>query len=315
MYRVGVDLGGTNIRSGVVDDQFKIIGVGELKTNAPRPAAEIFDDITKTVHMAVEAAGLTMDDISSVGVGTPGTVNKKTGYIEFSNNLDFQNVPAQEMLRERLGKPVYLENDANCAAYGEAKAGAGAGVKDFIAITLGTGVGSGIIVDGHILNGANFAAGEMGHMVIVVDGEQCNCGRRGCWERYASATALIAQTKDEMCHAQDSMMWELVDNNIDAVNGRTAFDAMRKGDVAGKRVVDRYIYYVACGIINAINIFQPEIICVGGGIGHEKETLLEPLRQHVRRERYSMYSSKQTRICSAELGNDAGVIGAALLDH
>mgnify|MGYP000075534755 CR=1 FL=1 len=127
--------------------------------------------------MAVEAAGLTMDDISSVGVGTPGTVNKKTGYIEFSNNLDFQNVPAQEMLRERLGKPVYLENDANCAAYGEAKAGAGAGVKDFIAITLGTGVGSGIIVDGHILNGANFAAGEMGHMVIVVDGEQCNCGR------------------------------------------------------------------------------------------------------------------------------------------
>jgi len=176
-------------------------------------------------------------------------------------------------------------------------------------------VGSGIIVDGHILNGANFAAGEMGHMVIVVDGEQCNCGRRGCWERYASATALIAQTKDEMRHAQDSMMWELVDNNIDAVNGRTAFDAMRKGDVAGKRVVDRYIYYVACGIINAINIFQPEIICVGGGIGHEKETLLEPLRQHVRRERYSMYSSKQTRICSAELGNDAGVIGAALLDH
>ena len=119
-----------------------------------------------------------------------------------------------------------------------------------IAITLGTGVGSGIIVDGHILNGANFAAGEMGHMVIVVDGEQCNCGRRGCWERYASATALIAQTKDEMRHAQDSMMWELVDNNIDAVNGRTAFDAMRKGDVAGKRVVDRYIYYVACGIIN-----------------------------------------------------------------
>ena len=126
-------------------------------------------------------------------------------------------------------------------------------------------MGSGIIVDGHILNGANFAAGEMGHMVIVVDGEQCNCGRRGCWERYASATALIAQTKDEMRHAQDSMMWELVDNNIDAVNGRTAFDAMRKGDVAGKRVVDRYIYYVACGIINAINIFQPEIICVGGG--------------------------------------------------
>jgi glucokinase-like ROK family protein len=201
--------------------------------------------------LAVNDAGISLEDVVSVGVGTPGSVNKDTGQIEFANNLDFNNVPAKEMLEERIGKPVYLDNDANCAALGEAVAGAGKGVAGFVAITLGTGVGSGIIIDGKIVTGVNFAAGEMGHMVITVDGEQCNCGRRGCWERYASATALISQTKDAMRHNQNSIMWQLVNDNIDAVSGRTAFDAMKKGDAAAEKVVARYIYMCLPGSLTS----------------------------------------------------------------
>lgn len=315
MYRVGIDLGGTNIVAGVIDENCKIVASAKMKTNAPRPAEEIFDDIAKVVFEALEKANVTMNEVKSIGLGTPGTVNKANGIIEFANNLKFDNVPAGEMLKERLGKTCFMDNDANCAALGEAKAGAGNGVDNFIAITLGTGVGSGVVVDGHILSGANYAAAEMGHMVIVVDGVKCTCGRHGCWESYASATALISQTREMMRHEQDSLMWRIAEEDLNKVNGRTAFDAMRQGDAAAKRVVDRYIYYVACGLINAINIFQPEIICIGGGISHEGETLLEPLRRHIRRERYSMYSKTQTKICRAELGNDAGIIGAALLDE
>lgn len=315
MYRIGVDLGGTNIAVGVCDEKLKIIGRGKMKTNTPRPANEIFADIEKAVQIAVADAGISFNEILSVGVGTPGSVNKINGNIEFANNLDFNNVPAKEMLEALIGKPVFLDNDANCAALGEAVAGVGKGVSSFVAITLGTGVGSGIIIDGKIVGGVNFAAGEMGHMVISVNGEQCNCGRRGCWERYASATALIAQTKDAMRLDQESSMWQSVNNNIDQVSGRTSFDAMRNGDETAKRVVSQYIYYVSTGIINIINALQPEIICVGGGIGHEGEALLEPLRRHVERERYSIYASKQTKICAAVLGNDAGIIGAALLDY
>lgn len=315
MYRIGVDLGGTNIAVGVISEDLKIIGRGVKKTNCPRPAEEIFDDIAAAVQIAMLDAGITINDVVSVGIGTPGTVNKENGYIEFANNLDFKQVPAKEMLEKRIGKPVYLDNDANCAALGEAVAGVGKGSKNFVAVTLGTGVGSGIIIDGKIVNGNNYAGGEMGHMVICVDGERCNCGRRGCWEQYSSATALIRQTIDAMKRNQDSIMWEIVENDIENVNGRTAFDAMRAGDAAAKAVVDNYIYYLAAGITNIVNALQPEFICLGGGIANEKENLLAPLRKYVDRERYSRYSNNQTKIVSAELGNDAGIFGAALLDE
>lgn len=315
MYRIGVDLGGTNIAVGVISEDLKIVGRGVKKTNCPRPAEDIFDDIAAAVQIAMLDAGITINDVVSVGVGTPGTVNKENGYIEFANNLDFKQVPAKEMLEKRIGKPVYLDNDANCAALGEAVAGVGKGSKNFVAVTLGTGVGSGIIIDGKIVNGNNYAGGEMGHMVICVDGERCNCGRRGCWEQYSSATALIRQTIDAMKRNQDSVMWEIVENDMEKVNGRTAFDAMRAGDAAGKEVVDNYIYYLAAGITNIVNALQPEFICLGGGVANEKENLLAPLRKYVDRERYSRYSNKQTKIVSAELGNDAGIFGAALLDE
>lgn len=314
MYTIGIDLGGTNIVASVVDDDYNIIGTSKTPTNAPRSADEIFDDIAEVCEEAVKTAGLTMKDIDSVGMGTPGTVNQD-GIIEFANNLAFNNVPARTMLAKRINKPeekVFIENDANCAALGEAYAGCGNGAKDFVAVTLGTGVGSGVIIGGKIVNGVNYAGGECGHMVIVVDGEQCSCGRKGCWEAYASATALIRQTKKAMEEYPDSLMHKLAKEE-GKVSGRTAFDAMRLGDIAGIKVVDDYIKYVACGLINIVNALQPEIICIGGGICNEGETLMKPLRRFVQSERYSIHSKIQTKIVKAELGNDAGVIGAALL--
>ena len=314
MYTIGIDLGGTNIVASVVDDDYNIIGTSKTPTNSPRSADEIFDDIADVCEEAVKTAGLTMEDIDSVGMGTPGTVNQD-GIIEFANNLAFNNVPARTMLAKRINKPeekVFIENDANCAALGEAYAGCGNGAKDFVAVTLGTGVGSGVIIGGKIVNGVNYAGGECGHMVIVVDGEQCSCGRKGCWEAYASATALIRQTKKAMEEYPDSLMHKLAKEE-GKVSGRTAFDAMRLGGIAGIKVVDDYIKYVACGLINIVNALQPEIICIGGGICNEGETLMKPLRRFVQSERYSIHSKIQTKIVKAELGNDAGVIGAALL--
>lgn len=314
MYNLGVDLGGTNIAVGVVNENYEIIGRGKMKTRAPRPAEEIVADIVAACEMAVKDAGITMADIASVGIGSPGSVDPKTGIIATSNNLRFNNVPMTDMVSKGLGGiKCYIDNDANAAAYGEFTAGAGKGTRDFVTITLGTGVGCGIIIDEKLFTGYNNAGGELGHTVIVFNGEQCNCGRKGCWETYASATALIRQTKDEMVKDTDSIMWELVDNDQSKVSGRTAFEAMRKGDRAAKRVVDQYISYVACGAANVVNTFQPEVLCIGGGIANEGESLIAPIRKIIEFERYSKNVEKQTDIRKAQLGNDAGIIGAACL--
>lgn len=314
MYRIGVDLGGTNIAVGVINDKFEIISRSNTKTNIPRPAEEIFADIVKCAKDAVSKAGIDMGEVASIGIGTPGSCDKKNGVILYANNLYFDNVPAAELINKELpGVPVYIENDANCAALGEALAGSGKGKRSFIAVTLGTGVGSGIVLDGQVLTGCNDAGGELGHMVIKFDGEPCNCGRIGCWERYASATALVNQTKAAMLEHKDSVMWELAGGDIEKAGGRTAFDAMRKGDKWGKEVVDTYIRYISVGTTNIVNTFQPEMICFGGGICNEGETLLAPIREHVARERYSKKQEIQTEICRATLGNDAGIIGAACL--
>lgn len=312
MYYLGIDLGGTNIAAGVINEKFEIIGRGKVKTRAPRPAAEIVQDMYAAGKAAVEDAGLTLSDIHSIGVGAPGTVDPETGVIGFSNNLDFHNEPIADMLKTHFGKEVYINNDANVAAYGEFLAGCGVGTKDFIAITLGTGVGGGVIIDGKIFSGMNFAGAELGHVVIANDGAPCTCGRKGCWESYASATGLIRQTKEAMEKHPDSKMWEIA-GSLDKVNGLTAFDAMRAGDAAGAAVTDQYIEYIACGITNVINIFQPEILCIGGGISAEGDNLLKPIRAYVEENRFSKHTEKQTVIKKAELGNDAGIIGAACL--
>ncbi|MBE6774668.1 MAG: ROK family protein [Ruminococcaceae bacterium] len=316
MYKIGVDLGGTNIAVGVIDESYKIIGLGKAKTNIPRPAEEIFDDIVKCIYAACADAKIDISEVESIGIGTPGSCDKENGVILYANNLYFDHVPAVKLINDKIPDvKVYIENDANCAALGEALAGSGKGKKSFIAITLGTGVGGGVILDGKVLAGCNDAGGELGHITIKFDGEQCNCGRVGCFERYASATALVNQTKAAMQANKDSKMWELCGGDINNAGGRTAFDAMRAGDKTGKEVVDNYIRYIAIGTTDIVNIFQPEMICFGGGICNEGETLLAPLRDYVAKHRYSKMQEKQTEFCRATLGNDAGIIGAALVTY
>ncbi len=310
MYRIGIDLGGTNIVAGVVDETYRLIATAKCKTNTPRPADEIIGDMARVSHEAVNNAGLTMDDIIDVGVGAPGTCNSVTGIVERAENLDFINEPVRDKLQKLLDKPVRIENDANAAAYGEMLAGAAKGTTHAMCITLGTGVGGGVIVDGKIIVGHNASGAELGHNVIVYNGEPCTCGRRGCWEAYSSATALIRQTKVAMEQNNNSLLWSLSNNGKD-VTGRTAFDAMRAGDETGKQVVEQYIRYLACGLTNMVNIFQPEVLCVGGGISHEGETLLAPVREILQKEQFAQHASSKTRLVAAQLGNDAGIIGAA----
>ena len=312
MYRIGIDLGGTNIVAGVVDDEFRIVATAKCKTRIPRPAEEIVVDMARMAKEAVQNAGLTMADIAYVGVGSPGTCNADTGIVEYSNNLQFEKLPLRDMLGGMLDKAVYIENDANAAALGEALAGAAKGAQSCVCITLGTGVGGGIIIDGKIYGGFNFAGAELGHTVIMVDGELCTCGRFGCWEAYASATALINQTRRAMVNHPDSAMWSIAED-LDKVNGRTAFDGMRAGDAVAAQVVDTYIKYIATGLINVNNIFQPEVLCVGGGISREGEAVMAPVRAYVGKYGYARGSAKQPRIVAASLAGDAGIIGAALL--
>lgn len=315
MYRVGIDLGGTNIVAGVVDDNFNIVAKAKCKTAVPRPEGDVCDSMAEIVKQALHKAKVKMDEVDYIGIGVPGAVNPQTRIVETSPNLFFQNWEISKMMEERLHKYVKVENDANAAALGEFLAGSAKGSKNAVAITLGTGVGGGIIIDGKIYSGSNYAGAELGHMVIVKDGNECGCGRKGCWEAYASATALINMTKEAIKgeNAEFSYMLNSVDNDINNVNGKTAFDAMRAGDFTGKEIVEKYIGYLATGLINVINIFQPDILCIGGGISKEGETLLAPLRTLIEKERFTKHNNKQTQICIATLGNDAGIIGAACL--
>ncbi|HOA00333.1 ROK family protein [Ruminococcus sp.] len=311
-YYVGIDLGGTNIVAGVVDEEYNIIAKASTKTNCPRPEKEIADDMARMAIEAVKNAKLTMDQIEWIGVGTPGIANSETGIIEYSNNLGFKDTPMVKYIQETIDKPVFIENDANAAAYGEFVAGAAKGAKNAVCITLGTGVGGGIIIDGRIYSGSNFAGAEIGHTVIEVDGAQCSCGRKGCFEAYSSATGLIRMTKEAIAEHPDCIMAQS-EKEKGKVTARTSFDCMRAGDKYAKAVVDKYIKYLAAGITNTINIFQPDILCIGGGVCNEGDPLLLPMKELVAKEVYTRNSEKNTEIVIAKLGNDAGIIGAAFL--
>lgn len=315
MYRLGIDLGGTNIVAGVVDENYNIVATAKRKTLTERSNEEIINDMAAAALEAIETAGLKPSDIESAGVGSPGSIDPDNGIVVYTNNIGFKNVHLADLLKEKTGIDFFVDNDANSAAYGEFLAGAGKGTKDFVMITLGTGVGGGVIIDGKIYTGFNYAGAELGHTVIQMDGENCSCGRQGCWEAYASATALIRQTKQAMIRFPDSLMWQLVDNDINKVNGITAFDAMRQGDEAGKQVVEKYIYYISVGVTNNINIFQPEVFCIGGGISKEGDNLIAPLNKYYEGDNYGRSLKNKTVIKTALLGNDAGIIGAAFLGN
>ncbi|WP_455529640.1 ROK family protein [Ruminococcus sp.] len=311
-YYVGIDLGGTNIVAGVVDEEYNIIAKASTKTNCPRPEKEIADDMARMAIEAVKNADLTMDQIEWIGVGTPGIANSEKGIIEYSNNLGFKNTPMVKYIQETIDKPVFIENDANAAAYGEFVAGAAKGARNAVCITLGTGVGGGIIIDGKIYSGSNFAGAEIGHTVIEVDGAQCSCGRKGCFEAYSSATGLIRMTREAIAEHPDCIMAQS-EKEKGKVTARTSFDCMRAGDKYAKAVVDKYIKYLAAGITNTINIFQPDILCIGGGVCNEGDPLLLPMKELVAKEVYTRNSEKNCEIVIAKLGNDAGIIGAAFL--
>lgn len=311
-YYIGIDLGGTNIKAGVVSEDFKIIAKTSCKTDLPRPGEEICADMAKVALEAVKEAGLTLDDIEAVGIGTPGIANSQTGIIEYSCNLGFDDFPVVENMKKHIDKPCFVENDANAAAYGEFVAGAAKGTNDAVCITLGTGVGGGIIINKKIYSGFNFAGAEIGHTVINADGPQCSCGRKGCFEVYSSATGLIRMTKEAMEKDPDSLLHKEAEEH-GKVSARTAFNAMRAGDSTAKQVVDDYIKYLACGIANMINTFQPDVLCIGGGVCNEGDPLLLPLKELVAKEIYTKNSPRNTEIVIAQLGNDAGIIGAAFL--
>jgi len=308
-YFVGIDLGGTNIAAAVVDEYGVIYGRSTRKTNAPRSYEEIFSDMAECAKDAAIESGISFDDIKSAGVGCPGAIDKENGNIEFSNNLDFYNVPIVSYMERLLGKRVYVENDANAAAWGEFLAGSGKDAESMIMITLGTGVGSGIIDNGHLLTGAYGKGAELGHMVIHLNGEKCTCGRKGCWESYASATALINQTKKAMKENPRSEMWNIA-KSLSDVDGKTAFTAK---DKAAKEVIKNYLAYLSEGIVNIVNVFQPEIISIGGGVSNAGDKILKPVRKAVKNYAFSRFGKNQTEVRIAELGNDAGIIGAALL--
>ena len=318
MYYIGVDLGGTNIAAGIVNSDFRIVRKGSVPTNVEgRTADEIIKDMGALCQKLVDDEGLTVADIEYVGIASPGAIDPVKGVVNYANNLPFRVFPIAETLQKYFPvKKVLVENDANAAAKGEAVAGAAKGVGDVVMITLGTGVGGGIIIDHKVYSGFNYAGAELGHIVIEYNGRQCSCGRKGCWEAYSSATGLINMTKEKLAECEEkgipTLMTEFVKTE-GKVSGKTAFACMKKGDKPAKEVVDMYISYLACGLSNIINIFQPEILVIGGGICNEKNYLTDPLKAIIKEETYGNEGIKPTELKIAELGNDAGIIGAAVL--
>ena len=308
MY-IGIDLGGTNIAAGLVSDEGKILLKDSVPTGRERDAHEIVRDMAELSKKLIADHGADISEIRGVGVGCPGAVDYSAGTVVHLTNIKMDNFDLAAEFQKTLDLPVYVENDANCAALGEYVAN-GNGAESFVLVTLGTGVGCGIVLGGKLFRGFNGAASEAGHMTLIMDGEPCNCGKRGCWEAYASVTALIRQTKAAMEAHPESLM------NKDAeergkISGRTAFECARAGDEAAAEVVRMYTRYVADGIVSLENILQPEIISVGGGISREGEYLLGPVREYIEKVRFNRYM-KKTEIVTASLHNDAGIIGAAM---
>lgn len=309
MLTIGIDLGGTNIKAALVDGGGRVLRQESCPTALPRPAEAICEDVVRLCKQLIGGAD---GPVAGIGVGCPGTVDPETGVVLYANNLGWKQFPMGDFLAERLGLPVIMGNDANVAAFGEAMAGCAKDAQSAVILTLGTGVGGGVVLDGRLLTGYTGGASELGHMMIEKDGEPCTCGCRGCLESYASATALIRHTKRAMAAHPESRMNAIA--KPEEVTGRTAFDAAAQGDAAARQVVEEYIQYLAVGIASLINIFFPEIIGLSGGVANQGEALLAPLRRAVEPMIYGHeFTQKKTRIVCCTLGYQAGLVGAALL--
>ncbi|MCQ2482684.1 MAG: ROK family protein [Clostridia bacterium] len=311
-YYVGIDLGGTNIKAGIVTDTGEMLNRSSIKTNANRPMEEIIHDMGKLALTVIKDAKLDVKDIKAIGIGSPGTPDNKEGVLVYSNNLPFNMAPMRKLIKDIVNLPVYIDNDANCAGMAEAVAGAAKGVKNSVTITLGTGIGAGVIVNGRIYSGFNQAGSEFGHTVLVSGGEPCSCGRKGCFEKYGSASALVRMTK-EAAEKNPSSKLNQVIKDEGKINAKIAFKAMRMGDQVAADVVDQYTDYLADGLANAINAFMPEVLVIGGGVCNEGDPLLKPLQEKTMSRPYFGPGVKKTVIKLAEMGNDAGIVGAAMM--
>ena len=312
-YRIGIDLGGTDIKAGLMDQELRMVHKLSVPTRAERGFEAVVADMAGAAKAVAEWAGLSIDDFPCVGVGSPGCINPHTGLLVFSNNTDWHNVPLREELHKHLGIPIYIGNDANCAMIGEAVAGAAKGCNNALLFTLGTGVGGGLIWNGKLFLGADGMGSEFGHMTMVHGGVPCTCGNLGCIESYASVTALIRQTREAMAAHPDSAMHAHASAHDGRVTGRTSFDCARQGDEAALAVVDRYIEYVAAGLGGYVNVFRPEKLIVGGGISNEGDYLMKPLNQKLQKYVFACDTIGAPPAVAAALGNDAGIIGAAYL--
>ena len=307
-YYIGVDIGGTNIAAGVVDETYTILASDSIPTKAPRSAEEMCDDIVILCKNICLKAGVSYNEICGIGAACPGLI--KDGIVTFASNLGFENVPLKDILESKSGKRCEVCNDANAAALAEYAAGAGKKYHSLVAVTIGTGVGGGIVLNGKIWEGFNGAGAEIGHLVTVPGGRLCSCGNRGCLEAYCSATALINDTKEAMINNPNSKLWE-VSGGIDHVTGKHAFDAADRGDVIAQNVIKRFIKYLSIGVANIITLLQPEVVCIGGGMSKEGDTLIVPLDKLVADNGVIKSLASKPKIKAARLFNDAGIVGAA----
>lgn len=312
MYFIGIDLGGTGIKVGVVSRQGEILSEVKRPTDVMGGFQKVVKDMYELILEATHSLSISVDDITAVGIGSPGTVNGEKGIVTYSCNLHWAQVDLISELKKYIDKPIFVSNDANLAAFGEAKFGAGKESHSSVLITLGTGVGGGIIINDELFEGNEGAGAEIGHSVINCEGEPCSCGRRGCFEAYCSATALIRDTKRAMIADENSLMWN-VEGGIRKVNGRTAFDYAKMGDESAKNVIKNYIGFLAEGIVNIANILRPEIIMIGGGISNEGDYLINPLQEYLNCYKYGGGHTPKVHVKKASLGNKAGIIGAAAL--
>ncbi len=311
MYSLGVDLGGTNIAVGLVSEDFKLVAKDSVPTQNHREYPAILEDLANLCIKVLKDNKIDVKDVRAIGIGSPGSCDNERGLIVYANNLRFENTPVRETVQKFIDLPVYIDNDANCAALGENFAGAAKGKQISMTITLGTGVGSGLVINNKIFAGAYNGGAEFGHHVIKKGGEMCTCGRAGCWESYASATGLIRETKRAIEANPESTLAKIVDGDVSRVNAKTAFDAKDAGDAVAIQLIDEYLQDVAVGLANIINMLEPEIIVIGGGVCAQGDKILLPI---IQKTEQMVYGGKmKTKIKIAELGNDAGIIGAAML--
>lgn len=312
MVYIGVDIGGMSLKAGLVDEKGRILHKAVAVTSPDKPSEAIVEDIARLTEQLADESGVALSETGGMGLGFPGSVDTETGVVRYCCNINMKNTPVAEILRRRLKTgDVFLGNDANCAALGETMFGAGGGARDSVMVTLGTGVGTGIISGGRLVTGHLSAGAEGGHIQISMGGPVCGCGKRGHYEAYASATALIRQTESAVRKHPESLLAQIAAK--DGVDGKTAFTAAKAGDKTAVRVVNKYIEYVGTGLVALANLFWPEVFIIGGGISREGEALTAPLEKYLAERVYGGEYNPPIRVAAAALGNDAGIIGAAAL--